>query len=284
MRCDANVSVRKFGSSSYGTRCEVKNINSIKNVGNAIEYEAARQVKVLESGGVVQQETRKFNAETGVTRTLRSKENTIDYRYFPEPDLAPLFISEEFIEQIRNTMPELPENKKKRYIRDYLLTEYDAKVLTLSIDMSNYFDKLATRHNPKLAANWLTTELLGRLNKLSIDMEQNPIDVEKFSELLDLIENNTISGKIAKDVLDIMLETGESASLIVKSNDLGQVTDLSEISDIIDKVIADNQKQVEQYRGGNERIFGFFVGQTMKLGGGKINPQLANELLRKKLK
>ncbi|MDR2778239.1 MAG: Asp-tRNA(Asn)/Glu-tRNA(Gln) amidotransferase subunit GatB [Rickettsiales bacterium] len=284
MRCDANVSVRRVGSDGYGTRCEIKNINSIKNVGSAIDYEAVRQVKILESGGVVQQETRRFEAETGITRTLRTKENAIDYRYFPEPDLAPLIISDEFIEWAKSTMPELPEDRKKRYIGDYSLSDYDARVLTLSSDIADYFDKLAVRHNPKLAANWLTTELLGRLNKLSIDMDKNPIDVDKFSELLDLVENGTISGKIAKDVLDTMLETNESAGSIVEKGGMRQITSSDEINGMIDRVMEENKKQVEQYRAGNERIFGFFVGQLMKLGGGRINPQLANELLREKLK
>jgi aspartyl-tRNA(Asn)/glutamyl-tRNA(Gln) amidotransferase subunit B len=283
MRCDANVSVRPLGDSVYGTRCEVKNINSIKNVGAAIEYEARRQIGVLENGGVIRQETRKYNAETGTTKTMRSKEDAIDYRYFPEPDLAPLIISEKLIAEIEKTIPELPEAKKARYIRDYSLTDYDAKVLTGSRDISEYFERLVSKHDPKLAASWLTTELMGRLNKLSLAIEQSPVKAEAFSELLDLIENGTISGKMAKDILDTMLETGKTASVIVEESGLKQIVNEDEISGMIEKILVENQKQLEQYKSGNERLFGFFVGQLMKLSGGKINPQVANDLLGKRL-
>ena len=283
MRCDANVSVMKLGSKEYGTRCEVKNVNSIKNVGDAIEYEAKRQVELIENGGHVDQETRKFNAMTGTTKTMRSKEDAIDYRYFPDPDLAPLVITQEMIDNIKKNMPELPEAKKERYIKEYNLSDYDASVLTSSKEISSYYEKLIEKHNPKTAANWLTSELFGRLNKLAISLENSPVTADMLSELIGLIEDNTISGKIAKDVLDIMIETGKSASTIVEEKGLKQTTDIGEIEKIIDEVINNNQKQVEQYRGGNERIFGFFVGQVMKASGGKINPQLANELLKKKL-
>lgn len=284
MRCDANISVMKLGSKEFGTRCEVKNVNSIKNVGDAIEYEAKRQVEILENGGQIDQETRKFNALTGTTKIMRSKEDAIDYRYFPDPDLAPLVITQEMIEKIRETMPELPEAKKARYIKDYNFSDYDASVLTSNKEISTYFEKLIQRHNPKIASNWLTSELFGRLNKLAINITESPVTAEMLSELLDLIENNTISGKIAKEVLDIMIETQKSATQIVEEKGLKQTTDMSEINKIIEEVINNNQKQVEQYRGGNDRIFGFFVGQVMKLSGGKINPQLANDLLKEKLK
>ena len=284
MRCDANISVMKLGSKEFGTRCEVKNVNSIKNVGDAIEYEAKRQVEILENGGQIDQETRKFNALTGTTKTMRSKEDAIDYRYFPDPDLAPLVITQEMIEKIKETMPELPEAKKTRYIKDYNFSDYDAGVLTSSKEISAYFEKLIQKHNPKTASNWLTSELFGRLNKLAINITESPVTAEMLSELLDLIEDNTISGKIAKEVLDIMIETQKSATQIVEEKGLKQTTDMGEINKIIEEVINNNQKQVEQYRGGNERIFGFFVGQVMKLSGGKINPQLANDLLKEKLK
>ncbi|MBO4956429.1 MAG: Asp-tRNA(Asn)/Glu-tRNA(Gln) amidotransferase subunit GatB [Rickettsiales bacterium] len=284
MRCDANISVMKLGSKEFGTRCEVKNVNSIKNVGDAIEYEAKRQVEILENGGQIDQETRKFNALTGTTKTMRSKEDAIDYRYFPDPDLAPLVITQEMIEKIKETMPELPEAKKARYIKDYNFSDYDAGVLTSSKEISTYFEKLIQKHNPKTASNWLTSELFGRLNKLAINITESPVTAEMLSELLDLIEDNTISGKIAKEVLDIMIETQKSAIQIVEEKGLKQTTDMGEINKIIEEVINNNQKQVEQYKSGNDRIFGFFVGQVMKLSGGKINPQLANDLLKEKLK
>ena len=283
MRCDANVSVMKVGSNKFGTRCEVKNVNSIKNVGEAIEYEAKRQVELLENGSEVDQETRKFNALTGTTKTMRSKEDAIDYRYFPDPDLAPLVITQEMIDKIKETMPELPEAKKERYIKEYNLSEYNAGVLTSNKEISAYYEKLIEKHNPKTSANWLTSELFGRLNKLAINIENSPVSAEMLSELLSLIEDNTISGKIAKDVLDIMVETGKNATEIVEEKGLKQTTDTNEINKIIDEVINNNPKQVEQYKSGNERIFGFFVGQVMKASGGKINPQLANELLKNKL-
>lgn len=284
MRCDANISVMKLGSKEFGTRCEVKNVNSIKNVGDAIEYEAKRQVEILENGGQIDQETRKFNALTGTTKTMRSKEDAIDYRYFPDPDLAPLVITQEMIEKIKETIPELPEAKKARYIKDYNFSDYDAGVLTSSKEISTYFEKLIQKHNPKTASNWLTSELFGRLNKLAINITESPVTAEMLSELLDLIEDNTISGKIAKEVLDIMIETQKSATQIVEEKGLKQTTDMGEINKIIEEVINNNQKQVEQYKSGNDRIFGFFVGQVMKLSGGKINPQLANDLLKEKLK
>ena len=283
MRCDANVSVMKIDDTKLGTRCEVKNVNSIKNVGEAIEYEAKRQIEVLENGGTIDQETRHFNALTGTTKTMRSKEDAIDYRYFPDPDLTPLVISQDLIDKIKMTMPELPEHKKERYMSQLKLSEYDATVLTASADISTFFEKMIEKHDVKTCVNWLTTELFGRLNKQNISLENSPVSAENMIELLDLIKDNTISGKIAKDVLDMMMENGESARTIVEKHNLKQNTDTGEIEKIVDKIIADNPKQVEQYKSGNERIFGFFVGQVMKASGGKINPQLANEILKKKL-
>ncbi len=283
MRCDANVSVRKVGDQKLGTRCEVKNMNSIKNVGEAIEIEAKRQVEILEDGGEINQETRRFNALTGETTTMRSKEDAIDYRYFPDPDLAPLYISDELIEELKKEMPELPEAKKARYISEYGLSEYDAGVLTASTDISSYFEKVVEKHDPKLATNWITSELFGRLNKLAIPMDESPISAEMLVELLDLIKDETISGKIAKDVLDIMIETKEHAGKIVEEKGLKQVVDTGAIEKVIDEVIAANPKQVEQYKGGNDRLFGFFVGQTMKASGGKVNPKVVNDILKKKL-
>ena len=283
MRCDANISVMKEGSTVFGTRCEVKNVNSIKNVGDAIIYEANRQVELIENGGVVEQETRKFNALTCTTSTMRSKEDAIDYRYFPDPDLAPLVITEEFIEEVREEMPELPDAKKERYITKLGINEYDTGVLTSTPAIAEFFEKLIEKHDIKLSITWLTSELFGRLNKLGIDLVDSPVDSDKLGELIGLIEDSTISGKIAKDVLDLMLETGKSASEIVEEKGLKQTTNLDEISAIADKIIAENSKQVEQYRAGNERLFGFFVGQMMKATGGKINPQIANQILKEKL-
>ena len=283
MRCDANVSVMKIGSKEFGIRCEIKNVNSIKNVGDAIEYEAKRHIELLENGITVDQETRKYDALSGTTKTMRSKEDAIDYRYFPEPDLAPLIITQELIDKIRANMPELPEEKKERYINEYRISEYDAGILTLDHNISDFFEKLAKKHNPKLAVNWLTSELFGRLNKMAISIEQSPIQADDLSELLSLIEDETISGKIAKDVLDLMFETNKKASEIVEEKGLKQNTNTDEIIKLIDEVIVSNPKQVEQYKAGNDRIFGFFVGQLMKLSGGKINPKLANELLKDKL-
>ena len=235
MRCDANVSVMKIGSKEFGTRCEIKNVNSIKNVGDAIEYEAKRHIELLENGITVDQETRKYDALSGTTKTMRSKEDAIDYRYFPEPDLAPLIITQELIDKIRANMPELPEEKKERYINEYKISEYDAGILTSDNNISDFFEKLAKKHNPKLAANWLTSELFGRLNKMAISIEQSPIQADDLSGLLSLIEDETISGKIAKDVLDLMFETNKKASEIVEEKGLKQNTNTDEIIKLIER-------------------------------------------------
>lgn len=283
MRCDANVSVRKVGDTKLGTRCEVKNMNSIKNVGEAIDIEAHRQVEILEDGGKISQETRRFNALTGETSTMRSKEDAIDYRYFPDPDLAPLVITQELIDEVKKEMPELPEAKKERYMVEYSISEYDAGVLTASTSISAYFETVVSKHSPKLTTTWITSELFGRLNKAALTIDDSPVSADMMIELLDLLEDNTISGKIAKDVLDIMMETKESPTKIVEEKGLKQVADTGAIEKIIDEVIANNSKQVEQYKAGNEKLFGFFVGQTMKASGGKANPKMINEILKKKL-
>jgi aspartyl-tRNA(Asn)/glutamyl-tRNA(Gln) amidotransferase subunit B len=284
MRCDANVSVMRIDAKELGVRCEVKNVNSIKNVGDAIKYEAKRQIEVLENGGKVDQETRHFNALTCSTKTMRSKEDAIDYRYFPEPDLAPLLITNEMIDKIKSQLPELPEEKKERYIKKLGLSEYDAGVLTSSKEISMFFEKMIEKHDVKMSVNWLTSELFGRLNKLNLSVENSPVQVEEMVELLDLIKYNTISGKIAKDVLDIMVETQQGARKIVEERGLKQNTDTGEIENIVDKIILENPKQLEEYRSGNERLFGFFVGQVMKVSEGKMNPQMVNDVLKKKLK
>ncbi|NDF11448.1 MAG: Asp-tRNA(Asn)/Glu-tRNA(Gln) amidotransferase GatCAB subunit B [Proteobacteria bacterium] len=282
MRCDANVSVRKPGA-EYGTRCEIKNINSIRNIIRAIQYEAERQVEVLESGGKIDQETRLFDANTGTTRTMRSKEDAHDYRYFPDPDLYPLVLEKSFVESIRNSLPELPDQKKKRYIEELKLSSYDASVIVSDRAASEYYEALITRHDAKLAANWMTAELFGRLNKLDKTIEESPISAERLAGLLDLIKDNTISGKIAKDVLDIMFESGKDAAAIVEEKGLKQVTDTGAIEKIVDEVLAANPENIAAYKSGKDKMFGFFVGQVMKLSGGKANPGVVNDLLKKKL-
>ena len=283
LRCDANVSVRKFGESKLGTRCEIKNLNSTRNIVRAIEFEAQRQVDLIEDGKNIDQETRLFDAVTGETRTMRSKEDAMDYRYFPDPDLPPLVISDELINKIKSELPELPDAKKERYIKEFGIAEYDAGVLTLELEVSKYFENLIKKHDPKLCVTWLTVELSGRLNKLGISFENNPISSDNLAGLLDLIKSGEISGKIAKDVLDAMLETGKNAAEIVAEKGLKQVSDTGAIAAIIDKVIAENEASVIKYKAGNERLFGFFVGQVMKESKGQANPQVVNDLLKEKL-
>ena len=283
LRCDANVSVKKLGETKLGTRCEIKNLNSMRNIARAIEYEAKRQVEILENNGVVSQETRLFDALTGETRTMRSKEDAMDYRYFPDPDLPKLVLSAEYIENIRKSLPELPQAKKQRYIRDLKISEYDAGVLTADDEIANYFEALIQKHEPKLALTWLTVELFGRINKIGINLSESKISPESLCELLDLIKSAEISGKIAKDVLDIMLETGESPAKIVEEKGLKQVSDSSALEKIVDEVIAQNPDNFAKLQAGDQKLFGFFVGQIMKASKGQANPQMANEILRKKL-
>lgn len=283
LRCDANVSVRKVGEEKLGTRCEIKNLNSTRNIMRAIEFEAARQVEIIENGGKIDQETRLFDALNGETRTMRSKEDAMDYRYFPDPDLPPLVLSQEFVEEIRKTLPELPSAKKERYIKELGIPEYDAGVLTIGSEITAYFEELIKKHEPKICVTWLTVELFGRMNKLGIDFENLKVKAQNLVELLDLIKSGEISGKIAKDVLDVMFETGESASKIVESKGLKQVSDTSAIEKIIDEVMVKNPNFVEEYRSGKDKLFGFFVGQVMKESKGQANPAVVNDLLKKKL-
>jgi aspartyl-tRNA(Asn)/glutamyl-tRNA(Gln) amidotransferase subunit B len=283
LRCDANVSVRKVGSKELGTRCEIKNLNSIRNISRAIEFEAKRQVDLLEENQIVIQQTRLFDALNGETRTLRSKEDAMDYRYFNDPDLLPLVLTLEFIEEIRKELPELPEAKKARYIQDYKLSDYDAGVLTSETEISEYFEKLVVIHDPKLVVTWLTVELFGRMNKSGINFSELKIAASDLIELLNFIKDGTISGKIAKDVLDIMIEEGEKAEAIILKKGLKQVSDSGAIEVIIEKVLQDNQSSVLEYKAGKEKLFGFFIGQIMKESKGQVNPQLANDILKKKL-
>ena len=283
MRCDANVSVRRVGETEFGTRCEIKNVNSVKFVQQAIEYEANRQVEVLESGGVIDQETRLFDPNKGETRTMRSKEDAHDYRYFPDPDLLPLVITQAFVDAIKADLPELPDEKKQRYTDVMGLSAYDASVLSADKASAEYFEAVANDNDPKLAANWMTSELFGRLNKESKDITDSPVSSEQLSGLIKLIADNTISGKIAKTVLDKMFESGKDAATIVEEEGLKQVTDTGAIEKIVDEVIAANPDKVEEYKGGKEKLFGFFVGQVMKASGGKANPAAVNEILKAKL-
>ena len=283
LRCDANVSVRRPGE-GLGTRCELKNINSIRFVMQAIEYEARRQVEVLEDGGTIRQETRLFDSAKGVTRPMRSKEHAHDYRYFPDPDLLPLVLDRAWIEEVRANLPELPDAKTARFVADYKLTPYDAGVLVAEKENAEFFEVVAKgRKDPKLAANWVIVELFGALNRLGRDIATSPVSASQLAGLLDLIENDTISGRIAKDVFGFMVETGKDAAAIVEERGLRQVTDTGAIEAAIDKVIADSAAKVAEYRGGKQALFGWFVGQVMKSTGGKANPASVNEILRKKL-
>ncbi|MDX2095914.1 MAG: Asp-tRNA(Asn)/Glu-tRNA(Gln) amidotransferase subunit GatB [Alphaproteobacteria bacterium] len=283
LRCDANVSVRRVGAKEFGTRCEIKNVNSVKFVMKAIEFEAQRQVEILENGGEIHQETRLFDSATGETRTMRSKENAHDYRYFPDPDLLPLVLTQKFVDDIRASLPELPDQKKARYVAELGLSPYDAGVLVAEKATTEFFEKLSAHHDPKLVSNWMTVELFARLNKLGVDIEHSPISAEQLGGLIALIEDNTISGKIAKTVFEKMFESGKPAKQIVEEEGLVQVTDTGAIEAAIDAVIAANADKVAEYRSGKDKLFGFFVGQTMKATGGKANPAMLNDLLKKKL-
>jgi aspartyl-tRNA(Asn)/glutamyl-tRNA(Gln) amidotransferase subunit B len=283
MRCDVNVSVRRPGA-PYGTRTETKNVNSIRYVQMAIEYETRRQIEVLEEGGTIVQETRLWDTTKFVTRSMRSKEEAHDYRYFPDPDLLPLELEQDWVDAIKATLPELPDEKKARFISDYKLSPYDAGVLVAEKASAAFYETVAKGRDPKLAANWTMGELFGALNKQGKGIEQSPVSAENLGGLIDLISDNTISGRIAKDVFAEMVETGKPAALIVEEKGLRQVTDTDAIDSAIAGVLAANPDKVADYKGGKEKLFGFFVGQVMKQTQGKANPALVNELLTKKLK
>lgn len=283
MRCDANVSVRKPGG-ELGTRCEIKNVNSVKFLMQAIKFEAERQVGIIEEGGKIRQETRLFDSSTGETRTMRTKEDAHDYRYFPDPDLLPLVLTQKFVDDIRATLPELPDEKKARYVATLGLSPYDAAVLVAEKANADFFDALlAHTRDAKLACNWLTSELFAQLTKLGIGIEDSPVAPAQLGGLLALIEDNTISGKIAKTVFEKMIESGKPAKQIVEEEGLVQVTDTGAIEAAIDAVIAANGDKVAEYKSGKDKLFGFFVGQVMKSTGGKANPAMLNDLLKKKL-
>ena len=282
MRADVNVSVRKVGG-ELGTRTETKNVNSVRFVMAVVEHEAKRQVELLENGGTVVQETRLFDPDKGVTRTLRTKEDAHDYRYFPDPDLLPLELDDAFLDECRSSLPELPDAKRKRY-EDLGITPYNASVLTAEVETARWFDALLDAGvEPKQGANWVVAELFGALNRLGKGIEESPVSPAQAAELLKLVADGTISGSLAKQVFEIMIETGEGAGAIVDSRGLRQTSDTGAIDATIDKILADNSDKVGQYKAGKEALFGFFVGQTMKAMQGKANPQVVNERLRAKL-
>jgi aspartyl-tRNA(Asn)/glutamyl-tRNA(Gln) amidotransferase subunit B len=282
MRADVNVSVRKPGG-ELGTRCEIKNVNSIKAVQMAIDYESARQVEIIEGGGTIKQETRLWDPAKGETRSMRSKEEAHDYRYFPDPDLLPLVFEQSWVDQIKQTLPELPDQKKHRFMKEYGLGLYDASVLIMERARAEFFETVAKGRDPKLAANWVINELLGGLNKDGKSLAESPITAEQLGGLLSLILDNTISGKIAKDVFAEMMASGKDAAAIVEEKGLKQVTDTGAIEKIVDEVIAENPDNVASYKGGKDKLFGFFVGQVMKKSQGKANPDIVNDLLKQKL-
>ena len=282
MRADVNVSVRKAGE-PLRTRCEVKNVNSIRFVMQAVEAEAARQVEVWESGGEVKQETRLFDSNRGITRPMRSKEDAHDYRYFPDPDLLPLILEQSWIDALRASLPELPDAKQARFRTEYGLTPYDAAVLVAEKATADFFETVANGRDPKIAANWVTGDFFAALNRTGATIETALVTAAHLGALLDLMEDNTINGRIAKDVLQAMVETGKDPATIVEEKGLKQVTDTAAIDAAVDAIIAANPDKVAEYRSGRDKLFGFFVGQTMKAMAGKGNPALINETLKRRL-
>ena len=284
-RCDANVSIRPKGQEAFGTRAEIKNLNSFRFIERAINHEVERQIDILESGGEVAQETRLYDSDKDETRSMRSKEEANDYRYFPDPDLLPVIIDDEFIESVRKVMPELPQQKRHRFIDELGLSKHDAAVLTSSKDMADYFEAvLVVAGEAKLSANWVMVELAGALNKEGMDINDSPIDAKRLGGMIQRIADNTISGKIAKQIFEAMWSSKDDADTIIEAKGLKQITDSSAIEGMIDEILANNQPQVEQYKAGQEKMLGFFVGQVMKASQGKANPQQVNEILRDKLK
>jgi aspartyl-tRNA(Asn)/glutamyl-tRNA(Gln) amidotransferase subunit B len=283
-RCDANVSIRPMGQKEFGTRTELKNINSFKFLEKAINLEVERQQDLLEDGGRVIQETRLYDADKNETRSMRSKEEANDYKYFPDPDLLPVEVTDELLEKIKKELPELPHQKKMRYVESLGLSDYDADVITSSKAIADYYERMiSSNSNAKLCANWVMGELSGALNKDQLDISQSPISPEELSLLVERISDNTISGKIAKDVFKALWNQEGGVDQVIESKGLKQITDTGEIEKIIEEVISNNSAQVDQYRSGNEKILGFFVGQIMKATNGKANPKQVNDILREKL-
>ncbi len=283
MRCDVNVSVRPVGSTELRTRAETKNVNSVRFAMQAIEYEAMRQVEIYDGGGEVVQETRLFDSQKSVTRSMRSKEHAHDYRYFPDPDLLPLVFDQAFVDGIKKDLPELPDERKARYVNDFGLSPYDAGVLVAEKETAVYFEEVASGRDAKLAANWVISNLFGALNDKGLSIENSPVRADNLGKLIDLISDDTVSGRIAKEVFEIMIETGDEPVKIVEEKGLKQITDTGAIEAAVDAAIAAGTQQVEQYKGGNEKILGWFVGQVMKSTGGKANPGTVNKILKDKL-
>ena len=281
MRADVNVSVRRPGE-PLGTRCEIKNVNSIRFVGQAVDYEARRQIGIIEDGGTIQQQTRLFDANKGETRSMRSKEEAHDYRYFPDPDLLPLELEQSWVDGLLAALPELPDAKKARFINDFGLSPYDASVLVLERDTADYFEVVAKGRDAKIAANWVTQELAARLNKDGKDIASSPVSAEQLGAIVDLIGDGTISGKIAKDLFEIVWNEGGDPKAVVEARGLKQVTDTGAIEKVVDDIIAANPEKVEQAKA-KPTLAGWFVGQIMKASGGKANPQVVNDILKKKL-
>ena len=283
LRADVNVSVKKKDSKKLGTRCEIKNVNSIKFMQMAIDYEANRQVDLIEDGKIIDQETRLFDTKKNETRTMRSKEDAHDYRYFPDPDLLPLEVTDDFVEKIKSEIPELPDEKKKRFIENFRLSPYEATILVSDIETSKYFEEVIENSDVKLATNWITGELFAVLNNKNLEISKSPISAKNLSKLINLIKDGTISGKIAKTIFELMMDGDKDPQTIVEEKDLKQESDPRALEAVIEKIIIDNPDKVKEYKSGKEKLFGFFVGQAMKASNGKANPQLVNDILKKKL-
>ena len=283
LRADVNVSVRIKGSDKLGTRCEIKNVNSIKFMQMAINYEANRQVDLIEDGKTIDQETRLFDTKKNETRSMRSKEDAHDYRYFPDPDLLPLEVTDDFIKKIKSDIPELPDEKKKRFIEKFKLSPYEATLLVSDIETSKYFEDVIKESDVKLATNWITGELFAVLNDQNLEISQSPISSKNLSKLINLIKDGTISGKIAKTVFEIMTDGDKDPQKIVEEKSLKQESDPKALEVLINKVISDNPEKVKEYKSGKDKLFGFFIGQVMKISDGKANPQLVNDILKKNL-
>ena len=286
LRADVNISVRKPGD-EYGTRCEIKNVNYIKFMQMAINYKDNRQVDLIEEGKSIDQETRLFDTKKNETRSMRSKEDAHDYRYFPDPDLLPLELTDEFIENLKSDIPELPDDKKKRFMDEFKVSPYEATILVSDIDTAKYFEevvsKMGKNKDIKLAVNWITGELFAVLNNKNLEISQSPISAKNLAKLVNLIKNGTISGKIAKTIFELMMDGDKDPQIIVEEKGLKQESDPKALEVLIDKIIDDNREKAIEYKNGKEKLFGFFVGQAMKASGGKANPQLINEILKKKL-
>ena len=285
LRCDVNISVRKKGE-ELGTRCEIKNVNSIKSIGQAIDYEFKRQIEIINSGGRIDQETRLFDEKKGETRSMRSKEEAHDYRYFPDPDLPPLDINDDWTNEIKKNLPELPDVKKAKLINQHKISSYDASILVSDKNNAEFFDKIIDgnkKRNPKNIVNWIIGDLFSLLNKNNLKIKNSPVKAEDLGELIDLIEDSTISRKIAKNVFEEMFKTKKKAKDIIEKKSLKQITNTDEIESIIEKILANNKDKVEQYKSGKEKLFGYFVGQVMQETKGTANPGTVNEILKKKL-